>query len=122
MEEIEIDPWDGEVPKNYTGFVHKKGRGNFWYKNGNLHREDGPAAIYRHVVLSKWYLEGKLIWSSDTPLMDYKILSREPHLLYPTVEIWKYLDEGKVKDQIMIPGMYCWFTKYLISELVELKK
>ncbi len=34
-----------EVPYTYTGMVEFPSGTKFWFKNGKLHREDGPAII-----------------------------------------------------------------------------
>jgi len=34
-----------DMPKNYTGIVEWEHGEKCWYKNGNLHREDGPAVV-----------------------------------------------------------------------------
>lgn len=46
--------------KEYT--IATEGGLTEWYFNDNLHREDGPATIYRvfgTVVKEKWFIEGK---------------------------------------------------------------
>ena len=41
----------------------------FWYLDGNLHREDGPAVIYPDGI-QRWYLNGKL-HREDGPAVIY---------------------------------------------------
>jgi len=49
-----------EIPKNYTGHVKHTDGAQVWYKNGKLHREDGPAEIW--VTGERfWYKNGKLV-------------------------------------------------------------
>jgi hypothetical protein len=57
MKIISIKNWD-EVPKDYTGIVkHPIILETYWYLNGKLHREDGPAI--EHADGRKcWYLNG----------------------------------------------------------------
>ena len=42
--------------KEYKVKVNKEGK--YWYLNGNLHREDGPAIEYSNGD-NEWYLNGK---------------------------------------------------------------
>ena len=82
-----------------------------WYKNGNLHKEDGPAYVgTAYVGISSykvWRLDGKFIWSSNYKhdLRNEILLSKDQHPKYPTVQVWKILDKDKIYEQIMIPGM-----------------
>ena len=55
-----------DVPQYYTGAVEWDGRKE-WFKNGNSHREDGPARIYKDDYKS-WYLDGKYVWDSVNKL------------------------------------------------------
>ncbi len=98
--------YDSEV-KNCTGIVEWENGIEEWYKNGKLHREDGPARFFYFGDV-EWYLEDKLIWASDYEKIDFTnkiILSKEQHSLYPIVQVWKYIDENGVQEQIVIPGM-----------------
>jgi len=54
--------------KTYTVEVHDDGN-KFWYLNGKLHREDGPACDYIYGDKC-WYLNGKL-HREDGPACDY---------------------------------------------------
>jgi len=58
MNEITIKSWN-ELPYNYTGHVKYTDGDQYWYKNGILHREDGPAAIY-HNGAQYWWLDDKI--------------------------------------------------------------
>ena len=58
MKTIKINDWD-EIPDNFTGIVdHLITRNKYWYKEGKLHREDGPAVEYSDGG-KEWYIEGK---------------------------------------------------------------
>lgn len=47
-----------EIPENFTGIVEFTNGDKYWFKEGNLHREDGPAREFSDK--SKfWHLEGK---------------------------------------------------------------
>jgi hypothetical protein len=37
---------------------HKGTRGVFWYKDGKYHREGGPAVILQNGKIQEWYLDG----------------------------------------------------------------
>ena len=78
----------------------------FWYKNGNHHKENGPARIYKNGY-KMWNLNNKFIWSSveKLALRNQIILSKTQHPNYPTVQVWKILDKDKVYEQTIIPGM-----------------
>ena len=54
------------IPKNYSGIIERK-NGKGWYKDGELHREDGPAWI-RYDGYKIWFLDGTLILSCDSNL------------------------------------------------------
>jgi hypothetical protein len=61
--------YDHEIPKNFTGIIEYEGGEKYWYKNGKLHREDGPAIDY----LDKeklWYKEGER-HREDGPAIEY---------------------------------------------------
>ncbi len=96
-----------EIPLRYTGIVKIKDEGKFWFKNGKWHREDGPAKIWNSGYKS-WYLDDKIIWASNWAKFDLKyriILSKEPHPEYPNAQIWKWIDQYGVWEQVIIPGM-----------------
>jgi len=98
--------YSNEIPEDYTGVVRREDGTIFWFKGGKVHREDGPARIYND-VFKVWRLEGKFIWDSykKLDLTNEIILSKTKHPEYPTVQVWRILDSGKVYEQIIIPGM-----------------
>lgn len=103
----------GEIPENFTGIVEWENGDKWWYENDKLHREDGPAKTLIEGYKS-WWLNGNYIWNSDYEKFDLRntiVLSKDPHPLYPTVQVWKYLDMEGIKEQIIIPGMEEWFTE-----------
>lgn len=57
METIECKNTD-DVPKNYTGIAVFSNGDKYWYKNGELHREDGPAREYANGIKA-WWVDGK---------------------------------------------------------------
>jgi len=57
MNSITINNWI-EVPNNYTGHVKFTNGNQVWYKNGEAHREDGPAVLFVDVG-QYWYKNGQ---------------------------------------------------------------
>ena len=69
-----IDLWSGKgcLPKNFTGIATLGKRTKIYYKNGSIHRSDGPAYITEDLVKDTfhnwnnieqrifWYKKGKL--------------------------------------------------------------
>jgi len=80
--------------------------GTGWYKNGIFHREDGPAFVNQQ-GFKTWDLEGEEIFSSTEKLdlTNKIVLSKEVHPEYPTVQVWKYIGQNGIREQIVIPGM-----------------
>jgi len=63
-----VKSWD-EIPKGYTGIAEHANGTKYWYLNGKLHREDGPA--YERANGTKfWYLNDKL-HRIDGPACEY---------------------------------------------------
>ena len=54
--------------KTYTVEVLDNGT-KYWYLNGELHREDGPAIEWEHGV-KEWYLNG-VLHREDGPAVEY---------------------------------------------------
>jgi len=106
LKTIKAKDWK-DIPVNYTGIVESEKGELHWFKAHIRHREDGPAIIW--IAGDKeWYLNGKCIWESDCEKIDLRnkiILSKDQHPEYPTVQVWKYIDENGIREQIMIPGM-----------------
>ena len=47
------------IPKNFTGIIDYENGTKYWYKEGEYHREDGPAIEFSSGG-KQWYFEGKL--------------------------------------------------------------
>lgn len=111
MKTIKITYWS-DVPKDYTG-IATGNNGIYWYKNGNFHREDGPAVVSYYKSKKDWWLDGKYIWSSSSKLdvTNQIVLSKTQHPLYPIVQVWKILDLERVYEKIIIPGMEEFITE-----------
>ncbi len=106
MNIIKVKLWR-EIPANYTGIIEWESGGKWWYKNGWFHRKDGPAVIYSDGD-KEWWLNGICVWDSDFDKLDFTniiILSKHQHPEYSTIQIWKYIDEDGIHEQIIIPGM-----------------
>ena len=61
MEPIKVDYYWFEyiaIHPKFTGCLIDQCNNKAWYKNGEKHREDGPAIEYTHGDKS-WYLNGK---------------------------------------------------------------
>jgi hypothetical protein len=56
MKTIKIDFIDS-VPSHFTGIIEYPNGDKFWYKKGNIHREDGPA-IEASNGSKYWFKEG----------------------------------------------------------------
>lgn len=55
MKTIKLET-DGSIPENFTGIVEREYISKEWYKNGKLHREDGPAIEYSNGK-KEWWIE-----------------------------------------------------------------
>ncbi len=107
MNTIKVVRWS-DVPENYTGIIEYENKKFYWFKNGKLHREDGPAVIWNNNSYKEWRLDRSWIWDSSrskTYFTKYVILSKDPHPLYLTCQVWKYIDGYGIREQIVIPGM-----------------
>jgi len=99
--------WLSDIPVNYTGIAEFEDGDKHWFKNGNLHREDGPAVLWNDGAI-EWWLDGICVWYSSRKKFDFTniiIISKEQHPEYPTVQIWKYVNKHGIQEQIVIPGM-----------------
>ncbi len=115
------------APKNYTGIVEWDNGSKFWYKEGLLHREDGPAREYTNGD-KYWDKEGKLHrtdgpaivgingykeWFVNGDLVGYTVLN---FLVFNSLYIGKekgrynlywlrFLTEEGVKEYPIVHGM-----------------
>ncbi len=106
MKTIKVKNWR-EIPNDYTGIIESISGDFYWFKNGKWHREDGPAKIWSNGY-KFWYLDDYCVWSSYLKAVDFInkiILSKDSHPLYPTVQVWRYIDKNGIQEQIIIPGM-----------------
>ena len=56
MKTIKVNSWK-EVPRNYIGIVEYPSGSKIWYKEGDYHREDGPAVEFLSGY-KEWYING----------------------------------------------------------------
>ena len=90
----------GEIPNHFTGIVKWSNGTKFWYKEGKLHQEDGPACEFLNGT-KKWYLEGE--WYSQINLNNFVVLDYDKGK-YDL--IWyKLLDKDKILEYPDIPGL-----------------
>jgi hypothetical protein len=68
MKIIKID-YGKSIPDNFTGISEWWTGDKCWYKEGNFHREDGPAIEHQNGTKC-WYKEGKL-HRKDGPAIEY---------------------------------------------------
>ncbi len=112
MNIIKVKNW-AEIPENYTGIIEQENEYKVWLKDGEWHREDGPAIVYNDGE-KEWWLDGICIWYSHHKKLDLSkciILSKKHYFKCPTIQIWKYIDGNRVREQIVIPGMEEWFIE-----------
>ena len=113
MKTIKVKHWT-DVPINFTGIVEFENGDKEWLKNGITHRENGPSVIDKNGY-KEWWLDGKCIWNSyereEIIFTDKIIPSKEQHPGYPTVQVWKYIDGNRIREQIIIPGMEAWIIE-----------
>jgi len=101
MRTIKVADWE-EIPENYTGIVEWSDGDKEWFKNGKLHREDGPARITSH---EDFFLNGNKIYCSFDSVEDFVVLSETQHPYYSSVKIYKLLTKENIRELLVIPGM-----------------
>jgi hypothetical protein len=68
MNIIKID-FNNSIPKKFTGIAEYPNKTKIWFKEGKIHREDGPASECPDGTRF-WYKEGKL-HREDGPAREY---------------------------------------------------
>jgi hypothetical protein len=126
MKTIKISEKDS-IPNNFTGIAEYQNGTKIWFKERNIHREDGPA-IEQSDGIKIWYIEGK-IHRLDGPAIEYSAGRKEwwiedylyspEKLSYFTnssvylgkekgqhgLEWLKFLTENGIEEFPIIPGM-----------------
>ncbi len=101
MKTIEVNDWK-QVPKNFTGVVKWSNGSKYWYKNGEWHREDGPA-VERSDGTKCWYLENEAFNYAQINMEDYVVLD---HYKGDCGVMWyKFLDKDRIFEYPDIPGL-----------------
>ena len=69
------------------------------YKNGMLHREDGPAVVYnKEGKEDEYWLEGKRVSKEDVDKFQEKIEENKTHYLYVDNKEYKILGKKKLEE------------------------
>ena len=87
------------TPDGFTGII-KDEEGVFWYKEGNYHREDGPAIEWSDGGKA-WYLEDENY--RQVNLKDYVVLGHDKGRY--GIVWYKLLDKDKIFEYPGIPGL-----------------
>jgi len=122
MKTIKVKRWR-EIPKNFTGVVEYPNGDKSWHKEGDYHREDGPAVEWESGY-KEWYLEGKrhredgpaveLICGTKRWYLEDKnqeMVSLRKYIILDYYKgkynlMWyKLLDKNKILDIPNIPGL-----------------
>ena len=114
MNKIRINSIE-EIPKDYTGIVFYRDIGTYWYKEGKLHREDGPAyeeGEYRGA--KAWWIDG-IQYYEDIAITGKIFLGKERGR-YGLIWL-RFLNETTVEEHPIIPGMKFMFYTTSIDDL-----
>jgi hypothetical protein len=69
MKTFKVTKANRNIPKNFTGVAEYPNGTKHWYKEGKLHREDGPAVEWI-IGYKEWWVEG-LRHRTDGPAIEY---------------------------------------------------
>lgn len=118
MKTIKVSNWY-EVPLKFTGIAESTINTKIWYKDGNLHREDGPA-VQRADGGKEWWIKGKC-HRIDGPAVIFPSGKKEWHLenmwygiLYLKFLVQDKIFLGKEKNKY---GLY--WLKFLTETEIE---
>ena len=98
MKTIEIDN-NTSIPINYTGIAQRP-ESKFWYKNGKLHREDGPAREWSDGY-KEWWLEDQ--GYDQINLNDYVVLDHDNGKY--GIMWYRLLDKDELFEYPDLPGL-----------------
>lgn len=90
-----------EIPETFTGIAELANGTKYWYKEGLLHREDGPAIEWSDGGKA-WYLEGKLYY--DINLKNFVVLDYDKGKY--GIMWYKLLDKNDIFEYPDIPGLF----------------
>jgi hypothetical protein len=93
-----------EVSKNYTGII-KWGNGpKCWYKEGKVHRLDGPAIEWSNGV-KQWHIENNLYSPKElSNLISFSLFLGKEKGRYD-LEWLRFLTKEGIKEFPIMPGM-----------------
>lgn len=109
-----IDLEGNEIP--FTGKIRNKNGDLCYYKDGKLHREDGPAVEFSNGT-KEWYLKGKL-HRENGPAIEYKNGDKRFFINDMEVDFSFLMKFIKDKTQIFI-GVENGCAKFLNEENIE---
>lgn len=89
--------------------------GKFWYKEGNLHREGGPAREYSNGN-KEWWIEGNL-HREDGPAVEYSNGQKGWYTKGKEIRFSDFVDH-LVSDQDIFIGIENGYAKFLNSDEV----
>jgi hypothetical protein len=92
------------IPKNFTGIVELENKTKFWFKEGNLHRLDGPACEHSNGT-KKWWIDNT---KYDIDYLNF--LSRNSIYIGKekgqyNFEWLRFLTENRIEEFPIMPGM-----------------
>jgi hypothetical protein len=104
-----------EVPNNFTGIVEYLYGTKEWFKEGKLHRENGPAIEYANGY-KEWWIEG-IEYSREKfkTLTDTSVFLEIERGRF-NLEWIKYLTETGIEEYSIIPGTILHFKRQIIKE------
>jgi hypothetical protein len=104
MKTIKID-YDDPIPDNFTGIAEYPEGEKEWYKEGNIHRENGPAFEVSGRETKIWYLENKLYSPGRlSKLIESSLYLGKEKGKY-NIEWLRFLTEKETEEFPIISGM-----------------
>jgi uncharacterized protein YlzI (FlbEa/FlbD family) len=107
---------DIPIPYDFTGIAEWENGDKFWFKTGNLHREDGPACEYPNGA-KKYYINGKRFdsqesWQEEVDKINGKKNTELESDSVTNIPVTKENSSLSwlTKDQITQPGKYFYIT------------
>lgn len=96
-----------EIPRDYTGMVEYTYGTKYWYKEGKLHRVNGPA-IENPTGDKYWYIEGKS-YIEEIAIENKFYLGKEKGKY--GIEWFRFLTEEGIEEYPILPGLsYRYYT------------
>ena len=93
------------IPDNFTGIAEYPNGTKEWYKEGKLHRLDGPAVEFSRIGTNFWYLENKFysLGKLSKLINSSSFLGKEKGRY--NLEWLKFLTENGIEEFPIISGM-----------------